>query len=91
METQTTREVKSTLNNANKKAQALVDKADEAVSSFSLNDLRETIEQALESVRSNGRVAVDRTESWIKANPYKALMGAVTVGAVIAGLMRKRK
>lgn len=89
METQTGREMKSALNSANKKGHAMVEKAEEAVSSFSMDDVREAIERALDSVRDNGRVAADRAETWVKANPYKALFGAVTVGAVIASFMRR--
>ncbi|HRO68425.1 MAG TPA: hypothetical protein PL182_12720 [Pseudobdellovibrionaceae bacterium] len=83
--------MKSALNSAGKKAHNMVEKADEAVSSFSMNDLREAIEGALESVRDNGRVAADRAETWVKANPYKALFGAVTAGAIIASFMRRGK
>ncbi|MBX3041493.1 MAG: hypothetical protein KF789_12365 [Bdellovibrionaceae bacterium] len=89
METQTGREVKSALNSASKKAHNMVEKADDAVSSFSMDDVREAIESALDSVRDNGRAAADRAETWVKANPYKALFGAVTVGAIVASFMRR--
>ena len=91
METQTGKEAKHVLNGAHKKAQSALESAENAVSSFTMSDLRDTLEEALESVRDNGRMAVDRTESWVKANPYKALMGAVTVGAIVASFMRRGK
>lgn len=91
METQTGKEMKSTLNGATKKAHNAIERAEQAVSSYTMDDLREVLEGALASVRDNSRVAVDRSEAWIKANPYKALFGAVTVGAIIAAFMRRGK
>ncbi len=91
MQTQTGKETKSHLNGVNRKAQSVGDKTEDAVSFVSMNDLRETLEQALESVRDNSQVMADRVEAWVKAHPYKSLMGAVTAGAFIAAIMRRGK
>lgn len=91
METQTSKEVKSTLNSAHKKANHAIDRVEDSLSNYSMQDVREMIDSAVQSLRENSRYAVDRTESWVKANPYKALFGAVTFGAFIAAMMKRGK
>ena len=57
---------------------------------LNLGGLEKTIEEKVDMIRDSASVAMEKAEDVVKKHPYRAVLGAAAVGALVGFLAHKK-